>query len=156
MGVGGLMEAVGLGERQWRKEGGEGDEGAKISISDFHILKALIYLARPGALSNWREARGRGGRRSGRRTKGEGTYDIFTVESHFHCSCGQHVAQKPPHASVGHTGCLNAHRCHDTLFCTHAHDWILVGPRYFCPAICQCQQMIYCSRCVTPSPRSRM
>lgn len=98
-----------------RGRGTGGRRGAKISISDFHILKALIYLG-PGALSHWRDVRGRGGRRR-RRTKGEGTYDIFIVESHFHCSCGRHVAQRlhMPALATQALGCLNARRCHDTL-----------------------------------------
>lgn len=136
------MEAVGLGERQGRGSGGGGgvgraDEGAKISISDFHILKALIYLARPGdsfKLERVRREEGVGGGGGG--TKGEGTYDIFTVESHFHCPCGQHVAPKTPHASVGHTGCLIAHRC--LFFFTHMTAFL--SGQSLSSAICQRQQ----------------
>lgn len=57
----------------------------------------------------------------------------------------------------GHTGSelLNGRRWYYTL-CAHADDLIPVRLRCFFSAICQCQQMIYCSRVRHCVPHSRM
>lgn len=123
---------------------------AKISISDFHILNTLIYLTQGLFKTQEKGEEGMGGGRG----KGARVLMTFSLWNLFSIVSVVNILPKDSTCHHGHkvSELLNGHRWH--YIHAHVDDLIRVRLRCFFAAICQCQQMIYCSgvrHCVTHS-----